>query len=140
MYKMASLSEQGWISDNRTILANCISNYLNTDAAQSMLFSRNLVSLAQTYFQYINDPDGMASAISSDLNTILSAYFADVDVYAEPKKLTERHYAISLRVGVISEEGIRYDLARVMEIDTDSLRKIIELNNYGDATTTLAGY
>ena len=133
MFKMASLSEQGWISDPKTILSSVVSNYLNTDAAQSLIFQSSIISLPQTYYRHINDPQEMASGVQQDLTNLLSNYFAEVDVICEARQLTGKHYAISTKVAVMAEDGIRYDLARVMEIDSSSLRKIIELNNTGDA-------
>lgn len=140
MFKMASLSEQGWVSDGKTILANVVSNYLLTDAAQSLLFSGSIISLPQTYYLHIHDPDAMASAVNSDLTRLLSYYFAQVDVSAIAKQLSGKQYAVALKVSVISDEGVRYDLARIMEIDSDSLRKIIELANYGDIGNVLNNY
>lgn len=131
MYKMASISEQGWISDPKVILTSLISNYLNTDAAQSLVFESNLISLSQTYYRYINDPDAMALQVRTDLINLISPYFTEVDIYSAAEPITGKHYAITVRVAAMDENGFRYDLARLMEIDTDSLRKIVELNNYG---------
>ena len=131
MYKMASISEQGWISDPKVILTSLISNYLNTDAAQSLVFESNLISLSQTYYRYINDPDAMAVQVKTDLINIISPYFTEVDIYSAAEPISGKHYSITVRVAAMDENGFRYDLARLMEIDTDSLRKIVELNNYG---------
>lgn len=131
MYNMASISDQGWISDPKIILTTLISNYLNTDAAQSLMFASNLISLSQTYYRFINDPDAMAIQVKTDLINLVSPYFTEVDVYSVAEPINGKHYAITVRVAVMSNDGMRYDLARLMEIDTSSLRKIVELNNYG---------
>lgn len=137
MYTIASLSDQGWISDPRGILNYVISCYMLTDAAQTLTFEGNLKSLPETYYKHINDPDAMAAAMISDLTSMLSHYFAHVEVDARAKEITGKHYAIVLQASVLTEEGEKLDLAKVMEIDSQSLRKIIQINNYGEAMQML---
>lgn len=136
---IASLSEQGWITDNAKILNNIVSYYILTDAAQTLLFEGNLVSLPQTYYNYINDPVSMASAVKSDLDKLISRYFAIADVNTEAKQLTDSKYGILLYAAAVTDDGTRIDLSRVVEISTTGLRKIIEVNNYGDGISYLQG-
>lgn len=138
MYTIASLSDQGWVSDPKTILSYVMSSYMLTDAAQTLAFEGNIKSLPATYYLHINDPSAMASAMMSDLNAVLSNYFAQVDVTAKAKRITDKHYAIVLQASAVTEDGERVDLAKMMEIDTQNLRKIVEFNNYGEAMSMLA--
>lgn len=138
MYSIASLSEQGWVSDPRAVLNYVLTCYMLTDAAQTLAFEGNVRSLAETYYKHINDPDAMASKMASDLTVMLDHYFVHVDVSANAKEVSGKHYAVILRASVMTEEGERLDLAKVMEIDGQSLRKIIEVNNYGDAQSMLS--
>lgn len=138
MYKLASLSEQGWISDPKIILSYIMTSYMLTDASQSLVFEGNLKSLPETYYKHINDPTAMASAMSSELNVLLLAYFVHADVDAQAKQVNGKHHAIVLRASVMTEEGERVDLAKLMEIDTQNLRRIVNVNNYGDALSSLA--
>lgn len=137
MYTIASLSEQGWVSDPRAILSYVVTCYMLTDAAQTQVFSSNIKSLSQTYYLHINDPDAMASAMTADLSTMLSYYFASVDINARAKEISGKHYAIILQVSVLTNEGERIDLAKMMEIDSASLRKVIQINNYGEGQSAL---
>lgn len=136
---IASLSEQGWITDSAKILNNIVSHYILTDAAQSLIFEGNLVSLPQTYYNYINDPVAMASAVKSDLDKLISRYFAIADVNTEAKQLTDSKYGILLYAAAVTEDGTRIDLSRVVEISTTGLRKIIDVNNFGDGISYLQG-
>lgn len=131
-YRVGSLSDKGWISDDKGTVSYVFSSYMLTDAAQSLLYEGSLISLPYTYYLYINEPDKMASAIISDLARLMGYYFSTVDVKARAKQISGSHYSIIMEVSVISETGERIQLARLMEIDNDDLRKIININNYGD--------
>ena len=132
VYRVGSLSDKGWISDDKGTLSYVFSCYMLIDAAQSLLFDGNLISLPHTYYLHINNPDAMASAVVSDLSRLMGYYFPTVDVRARAKQISGSHYSIIMEVSVITETGERLQLARLMEIDNDNLRKIININNYGD--------
>lgn len=134
---IGSLSEQGWITDSSKILNSVVSYYILTDSAQSLVFQNNLINLPQTYYLYINDPDAMSAAIKTDLDKLISRYFQSVDVTTEVKPLSDSKYAILLYVSVIDDENTKIDLSKVVEINTTGLRKVIEVNNYGDGLQTL---
>lgn len=134
---IASLSEQGWISDSYKILNNTVSYYILTDAAQSLMFEGNLISLPETYYKYINQPVEMASAVKTDLEKMLSRYFSVAEVNTEAKALSDSKYAILLYAAAVTEDGTRIELSKVVEISTTGLRKIIEVNNYGDGISYL---
>ncbi len=132
-----SLSEQGWITESKKILNNLVSYYILTDAAQSLAYQNNLINLPETYYKYINDPDGMASAVTRDLESLLSRYFQMVDVETETKDLGDSRYAILIYVSVVDETNTKIELSRVTQIDSTGLRRIVEINNRGDARTLL---
>jgi len=132
-----SLSEQGWITESKKILNNLVSYYILTDAAQSLAYQNNLINLPETYYKYINDPDGMASAVARDLESLLSRYFQLVDVETETKDLGDSRYAILIYASVVDETNAKIELSRVTQIDSTGLRRIVEINNRGDARTLL---
>lgn len=134
---IASLSEQGWITDSYKILNNIVSYYILTDAAQTLMFNGNLTSLPETYYKYINDPVGMASAMKSDLDKLLSRYFSIAEVETDVKQLSDSKYGILLHAAAVTDDGTRIDLSKVVEISTSGLRKIIEVNNFGDGLSYL---
>lgn len=132
-----SLSEQGWITESKKILNNLVSYYILTDAAQSLAYQNNLINLPETYYKYINDPDGMASAVTRDLESLLSRYFQMVDVETETKDLGDSRYAILIYASVVDDTNTKIELSRVTQIDSTGLRRIVEINNRGDARTLL---
>lgn len=136
---IAGLSEHGWINDSAKILNHLISYYILTDNGQSLLFQGNLINLPVTYYKHINDPDSMSTAIKADLDKLLSRYFVNVDVETSIKALTDSNHAILIYAAVIDEEGTRLELARIAELNTSNLRKIIEVNNYGEGQIILSG-
>lgn len=136
---VASLSEQGWITDSAKILNSIVSYYILTDAAQTLIFKDNLISLPETYYKHINEPIEMASAVKTDLDKLISRHFPIAEVNTEAKQLSDSKYAILLYAAAVTEEGTRIDLSRVVEISTTGLRKIIEVNNFGDGVSYLKG-
>lgn len=134
---VASLSEQGWVTDSSKILSNLFAYYILTDGAQTLVFKGNLINLPATYHQYLNDPDSMRAAIKSDLDKLLSRYFTDVDVATTVKALTDSQYAILLYATVVDDDGVKIELSKVVQIDTTGLRKVIDVNNYGDGEVLL---
>ena len=133
-----SLSEQGWVTDSSKVLNQVISYYILTDIAQSLVFQGNLINLPYTYFQFINDPDQMSAGIKTDLDKLLSRYFGIVEVETNVKKLTESRYAILLYGAVIDNESNRIEISKVADINTTGLRKVIDVNNYGDGLAMLS--
>ena len=133
---MPSLSEKGWISDARSILAKILSFYILTDARQTLLFSNNLINLPETYHKHINDPLGMADAVRSELTTMLNRYFEESTVVTEVKK-EDKYHAILLYAEVVTEDGKTVSLGKVVKMDNDGLRKTIDVNNYGDGAALL---
>lgn len=132
MYRVGSISDKGWISDDKNTLSYVFGCYMLTDSAQSLIYEGRLINLPQTYHQFINDPDAMASAVVTDLTNLMGAYFPQVDVRARAKQISGTHYAVLMEVSVITESNERLQLAKLMEIDNDNLRKILNVNNYGD--------
>lgn len=128
-----SLSDNGWVTSSKDILAYSLAYYILSDAAQSIAFHGNIINLPETYFKHINNPEDMASAVKSDLEKLLGRYFVSADVITEVKEITAKSFAILIYASVIDSENIKYELTRVTEVNSSGIRKIIELNNYGDA-------
>lgn len=134
---IASLSEQGWITDPYKILNNIVSYYILTDAAQTLMFKDALTSLPETYYKYINEPIEMASAVKTDLDRLISRYFPIAEVETDTKQLSDSKYGVLLHAAAVTEDGTRIELSKVVEISTSGLRKIIEVNNFGDGISYL---
>ncbi|MDD2819179.1 MAG: hypothetical protein PHN51_10370 [Candidatus Nanopelagicales bacterium] len=138
MYNFAALSDQGWVEDSQSTLSHLFMCYMLTDAAQSLLFQNNLISLPNTYHQFINDPAGMATQVATDLRRLLSRHFAQAEATARAVEITPRYYAVLMSAVVMTEKGEQLQLSKVMEIQGDDLRNIIDASNYGDGERILS--
>lgn len=137
MKVIPSLTEQGWVTDSRKILNKIMSYYILTDNAQSLIFQGELVNLSNTYHTNINNPTGMSYQMKADLDKVLSRYFNSVDVTTEAKQITETRYSILLYVSVMTEDNARIELSKVVELDSDGFKKVIDTSNYGQAKSVL---
>jgi hypothetical protein len=127
-----SLSEEGWVKSSPDVLAYNLAHYILSDAAQSITFQGNIINLPETYYLNINNPVGMASAIKTDLERLLGRYFVSVDVTTDVKEIAPKNYAILIYAAVIDDENIKHELTRVTDTGVGGVRRILEMNNYGD--------
>jgi hypothetical protein len=132
-----SLSEEGWVKTSKDVLSYNLAHYILSDAAQSIAFHGNIINLPETYHLHINDPMGLASAIKTDLERLLGRYFISVDVTTDIKEINPKNYAILIYAAVIDDDNIKHELTRVTETNTSGVRKILEMNNYGDGMSYL---
>jgi len=134
---IGSLSDLGWVDNSEALLSKLLGYYILTDSAQSVIFQNNLINLPQSYYEYINDPQGMATRIKNDLDTLLSRYFSMVEVETEAVAKTESVYGILLYATVVDDKGIKVNLGKVAEISSTGVTKVISINNYGDGLSQL---
>lgn len=134
---LPSLSEKGWVSDSKTVLAKILSFYILTDSAQSLLFKGNVINLPQTYQEHINEPMDMSAAMRSELTRLLERYFPTVEVNVKVKQEEKALATILLFAEVIDSNGVMANLGKVLEIDTEGLRRTVDVNNWGDGQTML---
>jgi len=132
-----SLTQEGWITSSKDTLAYVLAHYILSDAQQSIAYRGNVTNLPETYYLHINDPTAMASAIKSDLERLLGAYFVTSDVVTDVKELTAKKYAILIYATVIDKDNIKHELTRITEANSAGIRNIIAMNNYGDGLAHL---
>ena len=134
---IGSLSDLDWVDNSETLLSKLLGYYILTDSAQSVIFQNNLINLPQSYYEYINDPQGMATRIKNDLDALLSRYFSLVEVETEAVAKTDSVYGILLYATVVDDKGIKVNLGKVAEISSTGVTKVININNYGDGLSQL---
>lgn len=132
-----SLTEEGWVTASKDILAYNLAHYILSDAAQSISFAGNIINLPETYYKHINSPLDMAGAIKTDLERLLGRYFVSTDVMTEVKEITAKNFAILIYAAVIDKENVKHELSRITEVNSSGIRKIVEINNYGDGLSYL---
>lgn len=127
------LDSRGRLEDTRQILANKLSEYILSDADQSLIFRGKIVSLPYTYHLYINDPDGMATQVKMDIEEKLRNLFYYVEVETDVVNDPETSFStILLFASVIDESGKKEGLGNIVEIDPSGLKKVVGILNYGD--------
>ena len=81
-----SLSEDGWIRDPSLKINAMLAHYMVVDAAQSNIYSGNIISLKSTMSNYdLDNPEVVIEKIESDLTILFNRYFDEttVNVYIE---------------------------------------------------------
>lgn len=138
---MPSLSEDGWITDADKMLDYLFSYYLLTDTQQSHLFKDEIISLPKTYFEYINNPSGMASAVRADLNRLLERYFTNVDISCFNKIAPDSSgmYYLFISASVIDKDGAKHEINKITQLREGRSLQVIKYNNYGDAYNDFSG-
>lgn len=134
---IASLSDLGWVTSSETILSKLLGYYILTDSAQSVIFQGNLINLPQAYYEFINDPDGMAVRVKSDLDKLLSRYFEMVEVSTEVVAKTDSVFGVLLYATVIDKDGIKVNLGKVVDLSSTGVSNVININNYGDGLSQI---
>lgn len=133
-----TLTEKGYVEGTKFILAQILSDYILTDAMQSLVLKDALVSLPLTYKRYINDPPGMAEQMKIDLERLINRHgFEHYEIEAKASQGDEIKTIIFLYLSVIDDTGNKVSLGNVLGIDPNGLDKVIEINNYGDGLSYL---
>lgn len=134
-----SLSELGWVTDSRTMLSKLLSYYILTDVGQTVAFQGNLISLPNTYHLYINDPEGMVVGVREDLEKLLERYFDQSEVVVRVKEGDSKAVTILIYAYVIDSRGVKVSLGNVLEMDTEGLKRTVNVNNEGEGVALLGG-
>jgi len=131
---LPTLDTDGFVRQGQTMLDYLLSYYILTDTAQSLLFKDSLISLPRTYAKYMDDADGFARGIRSDLNILLQKYFKIVDVISEAYKNEKtKGYYVVISASVIDDNNHKYDISKVTDIKNSKSLKIFNFSNYATA-------
>lgn len=122
-----ALGSDGWVSTTGKALDKLMSYFLESDKSQSYSYYDNIVSLSYIYTENAADPSRMAVVLASELTAYLERYFKRADVSCEgtnenndPNKVY-----LTLSVSVIDEEGMPYDLTRVIKGTKSKITEIV---------------
>lgn len=74
----------------------------------------------------------MAVTVREDLNTLLGRYFEQYEVITRVKEGLNKAVTILIYAYIIDDSGTKVSLGRVLEMDTEGLKKAIEINNEGE--------
>ncbi len=134
---MPTLSSKGWVDSPQDKLSFLINYYILSDAEQSLIYRGSVINLPTTYFKYINEPEQMAIAVKSDLESLLSRHFDVVEVRTYAKELDNaKKYGIGIFAAIV-ENGVKYTAYSAVTMTNNNSREIINFNNYGDYASYL---
>lgn len=135
-----TLSEDGWVTDSGKMLDYLFSYYILTDTQQSHLFQDELTSLPKTYYEHINNPESMATAVRADLSRLLDRHFASSEVtcYSKKDATNESLYYVFIGATVTDADGIKHELNKITQLRDGRSLQVIKYNNYGDAYNDFA--
>lgn len=136
---LPSLSELGWVTDSRNMLAKLLSYYILTDVGQTLTFHEALTSLPYTYHLHINNPSDMVNAVEQDLTRLLERFFEISEVKVKVKEGEGKQVTILIFASAVDNRGVKVSLGKVLEMDTSGLRKTVDINNIGDGEVYLGG-
>ncbi|QVW55180.1 hypothetical protein pEaSNUABM29_00136 [Erwinia phage pEa_SNUABM_29] len=120
MIAVGTLSTRGWARTPQEKIRELMNHYTEAGYSQSVIYQKNVKSLAYTQAVFAQDPDGMANQIKTDLENLYGNVFPEgVEVetswdYMPDSDVRFRIY-IALRV---SEQGVWYDAERYVETET----------------------
>lgn len=115
--KMPTLSTRGWLNTPELIIDEVLSNYLDANPSQTLLFNGNVVSLQYAIYKTNNDGRELSTRVKSDLEKVYGEYSKNITLDIT---YTETDGKINLKIaGTIEIEGRNFDLNRVVS-DTKS--------------------
>ncbi len=130
-----SLSEAGWLLDMPKKADQLLCYYFESDYSQSSLLPNGSVKSFQwTLQRWNNDPDEIISAVSGDLNGLLSPYFESVFVDVQAAVPTTGIHAgkdtfLDIRIDVtVAQNGERISLGKAISTGNAKILKIISFN------------
>lgn len=128
MAVLPSLSLSGWVDTVDGKADRLMSYFFTSQYSQTYTYHRNIASLPYLIATYGHDVVNLRSTILSTLSDLFFPYFDEVDFNVDIE--VENDVVIHIRVSAIFEEdGTRYDLARLIDVNNGSIGKIVKLNN-----------
>lgn len=130
-----SLSENGWVTNPAKIIDFIVSYYFLTDEAQTYLFDTNLKSLPATYYRNQNEIERFKRDVKDEITSLLSPHFAtiEVNVRSERKVGDENQWVVFISMQATREDGTRYELHKITELENSVTSRVFTFNNFGEA-------
>ena len=124
-----SLTTDGWTDEPLKVIDYCLLNFFSSLHSQSNMFFGKVLSFAFLTQKNKNDPEGLATDIASEITSLLTQYFNNVQVTTKviPSNNTRREIIISGHMQ--SNTGEIYDLSRVFTMENSSLISVLSINN-----------
>jgi len=128
-----SLTLAGWKKEIREKADTLIAYFFYSDASQSNIYLGNITSLPKIIEQYGNEEDTIRSEMEEQMSRYLQRYFdvVEVDVSVNiPENANDNRMEIICKV-VVGENGVKYDLSKLLKTSNGKVIEIIDRNNSG---------
>lgn len=132
---LPALSTKGWIKviDDPLIVANQIfSHFFCSDFSQTQLFYRHVSSFSYILEKGNGNIDNTILYLKNDMFSYFSSYFDDVIVEVTESPIVFSGQATLSLYIKFSKNGIPYTLYKAIELIDGTVKKIINISNYGE--------
>jgi hypothetical protein len=129
------LGPSGWTTALREKADYLLSWAFTTDNLQSNLYADALTSIPAVVQEYAHDIPRLTIEMRSMFESYFGRYYDSclVNVSSDANSTTNPGTKVTLRVGIeVIEQGVTYQLARLVNIADSKITNIINLNNNGN--------
>lgn len=126
-----SLSEDGWIKDDRHIANKIFAHFIVADKHQSETTKNQVESLPAILQANQNDISGACRDIRVALESLFGRYFTEVTATVNEaiNTVNPSKAIITVYVGYTDRNGVRQSLGRDMNLTAGALTNVLNLNN-----------
>lgn len=128
-----SLSLKGWVKDPQPKADRLMSYYFTTNFSQTNLFRNSITSLPKQIQEYGHDIDQLCTVMERQMTAQFSAYFDNVSCRVRsdiPNPLDPTRYNLTVEC-FVSQDGKSYSLGRLIEVEGNAIKRIMQYNNEG---------
>lgn len=129
-----SLSDSGWISDNRDKVSALLSYFYASQYSQSQFFYGNVSSMSYLLYKYGTNPSDMAAEVESTLLAFLSRYLNNVIVEVTPNISDNLQASINIYLQFLDDNGNPVTFSNLLLIEGSKIVKIVNANNTGEVS------
>lgn len=127
MKAIPTLSTSGWVKDIEEGGNKLLAFFITSDGYQSTEYKGSVKSLSYLVGTYGEDAEGMELAVKKALDELYSTYFDNVDTTVS---ITTKDGESTIDVGIVfTDDNVRRDLHRTLQIGTNSVIKILGEDN-----------
>lgn len=134
MITLPALSEDGWVMTDGRQGAILFSQLFLSDYSQTYIYRNEVTSMAWIVATSQGDMNKLNSLTKSSLERYFSRYFKDVVVETKTSSdpVNPSKYGLTIFLSYTGKDGVHYNLGKMAQIDNDLIKKVVNLNNYGN--------
>lgn len=127
---LPTLSVDGWISSLNKKADHLMGYFLLSQYSQSVLYHSNIQSFPYLIARYGDDQQALREQVGLSFYDLFTPYFDEVNYQVDIKESQDSDtvFVIRLSASVVSE-GVRYDLAYLVQTSQTTVLNYIKLNN-----------